>query len=88
MQSREPLNFAAAMMVYLYLFKSSWRDAADQALSYSALKKKYKWDANTWKKDKDVLNNSLDSSSMAPGVSNPDNYFPPEQVLASIACWK
>jgi hypothetical protein len=43
------------MMVYLYMFKSSWRNTADKNLSFEDLAKKYKWDATSWEKNQDVF---------------------------------
>lgn len=37
-----------AMMVYMYMYKSSWREPADQALSYGDLAKKYGWSTSSW----------------------------------------
>jgi hypothetical protein len=37
-----------AMMVYMYMYKPSWRAAADQALSYGDLAKKYGWSTSSW----------------------------------------
>jgi uncharacterized protein DUF4157 len=37
-----------AMMVYMYMYKSSWREPDDQALSYADLAKKYGWSTSSW----------------------------------------
>jgi hypothetical protein len=37
-----------AMMVYMYMYKSSWREPADQPLSYGDLAKKYGWSTSSW----------------------------------------
>lgn len=37
------------MMVYVYMFKASWRNSADSALSYVDLAKKYGWTKDSWK---------------------------------------
>jgi hypothetical protein len=37
-----------AMMVYMYMYKPSWREAADQPLSFSDLAKKYGWSTSSW----------------------------------------
>jgi hypothetical protein len=36
------------MMVYLYMFRSDWRETDDQALSYAELATKYGWTENSW----------------------------------------
>ena len=54
------------MMVYLYMYKSAWRDAGDQGLSYSALAKKYGWNQDSWKKDNVLWD--------ASGASLPSDY--------------
>jgi hypothetical protein len=38
-----------AMMVYMYMYKPSWRAEDEQALSFDELKKKYGWSAASWK---------------------------------------
>ena len=38
-----------AMMVYMYMYKSSWRAPDDQALSFGDLAKKYGWSTGSWK---------------------------------------
>jgi hypothetical protein len=37
-----------AMMVYMYMYKPSWREAADQPLSFAELAKKYSWSTGSW----------------------------------------
>jgi hypothetical protein len=54
------------MMVYLYMFKSDWRDPADQGISFADLAKKYGWTANSWR-EKNVF-------VSAAGVRQPIDY--------------
>jgi len=38
-----------AMMVYMYIYKPSWREAAEQGLSYAEVAKKYGWSTDSWR---------------------------------------